>query len=72
MSALLLRPAPMPAIEMAGSECVSPVFFPVIEMVGFDPAPYSDPRSKWPGSGADTPGTHRGHKRSRTGRLLGS
>ena len=35
MSALLLRPAPMPAIEMAGFECVSPVCFPVIEMAGF-------------------------------------
>jgi hypothetical protein len=35
MSALLLRPAPMPAVEMAGFECVSPVCFPVIEMAGF-------------------------------------
>jgi hypothetical protein len=35
MSALLLRPAPIPAIEMTGIECVSPVCFPVIEMAGF-------------------------------------
>jgi hypothetical protein len=33
----------MPAIEMAGFECVSPVCFPVIEMAGFAPVPYSDP-----------------------------
>jgi hypothetical protein len=37
------------------------------------PLPSQTRRSKWPGlPGADRPGTHRAHKRSRTGRPLGS
>ena len=65
MSALLLRPAPMPAIEMAGFECVSPVCFPGDRNGWFSiPIPISDPAVEMAGfaKGGDTPGTQRAHK----------
>jgi hypothetical protein len=39
----LRRPAPTPAIEMAGFGCVSSACFRVIEMAGFRSAPCSEP-----------------------------
>ena len=48
----LLRPAPMPAIEMAGFDSSFPARLPVIEMAGFGASPSSKPAVEMAGFGS--------------------